>query len=137
MVFKFCHFALCSYVLLVKAVQGGKNVAFMTSAVIKPAELLLMNSGVDAQSLNVLAESPSSLSIPVCGDGVPTLSHPSEENSNSSLGTGVPPRVPEPPDLADRSSQSSLASLDDAGPYVCFCVLCFIYLSVTTVKTSY
>lgn len=79
-----------------------------------------MNSGVNIHSLNVLAENPPSVSVPVCGDGVPTLSHPSEENSNSSLGTGVPPRVPEPPDLADRSSQSSLASLDDAGPSVCF-----------------
>uniref|UniRef100_A0A8C6NKZ6 Bromodomain PHD finger transcription factor n=2 Tax=Nothobranchius TaxID=28779 RepID=A0A8C6NKZ6_NOTFU len=43
------------------------------------------------------------------------LSSPCEDNSNSSLGTGVPPRGPEPPDLADRSSQSSLASLDDSG----------------------
>lgn len=60
-------------------------------------------------------------SIPDSGDGVPSLSqppHPCEENSNSSVGTGVPARGPEPPDLADRSSQSSLASLDDAGPSV-------------------
>uniref|UniRef100_A0A1A8F3K0 Bromodomain PHD finger transcription factor n=1 Tax=Nothobranchius korthausae TaxID=1143690 RepID=A0A1A8F3K0_9TELE len=61
---------------------------------------------------------PSSASVPVCGEGVPSLSQssqPCEDNSNSSLGTGVPPRGPEPPDLADRSSQSSLASLDDSG----------------------
>lgn len=31
------------------------------------------------------------------------------------MGAGVPPRGPEPPDLADKSSQSSLASLDDTG----------------------
>uniref|UniRef100_A0AAQ5XRQ1 Bromodomain PHD finger transcription factor n=1 Tax=Amphiprion ocellaris TaxID=80972 RepID=A0AAQ5XRQ1_AMPOC len=57
-------------------------------------------------------------SVPVSGDGVPSLSQPSqpsEENSNSSTGTGAPPRVPEPPDLADKSSQSSMASFDDAG----------------------
>ncbi|MEQ2273666.1 hypothetical protein XENORESO_007247, partial [Xenotaenia resolanae] len=61
---------------------------------------------------------PASDSIPVSGDGVPSLSqpsHPCEENSNSSVGIGVPARGPEPPDLADRSSQSSLTSLDDAG----------------------
>ena len=64
------------------------------------------------------AENPSSDSVPVSGDGIPSLSHssqPSEENSNSSMGTGVPPRGPEPPDLADKSSQSSLASLEDTG----------------------
>ncbi|XP_008294765.1 nucleosome-remodeling factor subunit BPTF isoform X6 [Stegastes partitus] len=60
----------------------------------------------------------NSNSVPVSGDGVPSLSQPSqpsEENSNSSIGTGAPPRVPEPPDLADKSSQSSMASFDDAG----------------------
>lgn len=56
--------------------------------------------------------------VPVSGDGIPSLSQPlqtSEENSNSSVGAGMPPRGPEPPDLADKSSQSSLASLDDTG----------------------
>ncbi|XP_034743278.1 nucleosome-remodeling factor subunit BPTF-like isoform X4 [Etheostoma cragini] len=64
------------------------------------------------------AEKPSSDSVRVSGDGIPSLSQPSqtsEENSNSSMGAGVPPRGPEPPDLADKSSQSSLASLDDTG----------------------
>lgn len=41
--------------------------------------------------------------------------HTSEENSNSSAGSLVPPGGPEPPDLADKSSQSSLACLDDTG----------------------
>lgn len=61
---------------------------------------------------------PASDSVPVSGDGVPSLSQPSqpcEDNSNSSV-AGVAARGLEPPDLADRSSQSSLASLDDAGP---------------------
>lgn len=31
------------------------------------------------------------------------------------MGAGVPPRGPEPPDLADKSSQSSMASFDDTG----------------------
>ncbi|XP_022061131.2 nucleosome-remodeling factor subunit BPTF isoform X4 [Acanthochromis polyacanthus] len=64
------------------------------------------------------AEAENSDSVPVSGDGVPSLSQPSqpsEENSNGSTGTGAPPRVPEPPDLADKSSQSSMASFDDAG----------------------
>lgn len=49
------------------------------------------------------------------GEGVPILSqppHPSEENSNGS--TGVL-RAPEEPDLADKSSQSSITSQDDPG----------------------
>lgn len=65
-----------------------------------------------------IGEHQSSHSVPVSGDGVPSLSQPpqtSEENSNSSMGGGVPPRGPEPPDLADKSSQSSLASLEDTG----------------------
>ncbi|XP_059196627.1 nucleosome-remodeling factor subunit BPTF-like [Centropristis striata] len=69
-------------------------------------------------SNNTKAENPSSDSVPVSGDGVPSLSQStqaSEENSNSSMGAGVPPRGPEPPDLADKSSQSSLASFDDTG----------------------
>ncbi|XP_062243495.1 nucleosome-remodeling factor subunit BPTF-like isoform X5 [Platichthys flesus] len=60
----------------------------------------------------------NSSSDPVGGDGIPNLSQPSqtcEENSNSSMGAGVPPRGPEPPDLVDKSSQSSLASFDDTG----------------------
>lgn len=40
------------------------------------------------------------------------LSHDTEESSNGTLAIS---RVPEPPDLADKSSQSSLASLEDAG----------------------
>lgn len=31
------------------------------------------------------------------------------------MGAGIPARGPEPPDLADKSSQSSLTSLDDTG----------------------
>lgn len=61
------------------------------------------------------AETPPSDSAPSGGEGVPSLSQPSqagEENSNGSLGVS---RVPEPPDLADKSSQSSVASLEDAG----------------------
>ncbi|XP_051939439.1 nucleosome-remodeling factor subunit BPTF-like isoform X1 [Hippocampus zosterae] len=64
------------------------------------------------------AEHPSSDCAPASGDGVPNLSHPNqmiEDNSNSSVGIPVPPRAPEPPDLADKSSQSSLASFDDTG----------------------
>ena len=65
-----------------------------------------------------VTETPSSDSVSVSGDGIPSLSQPSqtnEENSNSSTGAVVPPRAPEPPDLLDKSSQSSLASFDDAG----------------------
>lgn len=75
----------------------------------------------DSQSLLLsvhVAETPSSDAVPVSGEGVPNLSQPphaSEENSNSSMGAAVPPRGPEPPDLADKSSQSSTASLDDTG----------------------
>uniref|UniRef100_A0A673CCE8 Uncharacterized protein n=1 Tax=Sphaeramia orbicularis TaxID=375764 RepID=A0A673CCE8_9TELE len=61
-------------------------------------------------------ENPSLDSASVIGDGIPSLSQPSqpsEENSNSSI--GVPSRGPEPPDLADKSSQSSLASFDETG----------------------
>lgn len=61
------------------------------------------------------AETPSSDSAPSGGEGVPSLSQPTqagEENSNGSL---VVSGVPEPPDLADKSSQSSMASLEDAG----------------------
>nr|XP_019939678.1 PREDICTED: nucleosome-remodeling factor subunit BPTF isoform X7 [Paralichthys olivaceus] len=56
----------------------------------------------------------NSSSDPVSGDGILSLSQPSqtcEENSNGSMGD----RGPEPPDLADKSSQSSLASFDDTG----------------------
>uniref|UniRef100_A0AAZ3SCM0 Bromodomain PHD finger transcription factor n=1 Tax=Oncorhynchus tshawytscha TaxID=74940 RepID=A0AAZ3SCM0_ONCTS len=53
------------------------------------------------------------------GEEVPSLSqpaHPSgEENSNSSTIAREAPRVPEEPDLADRSSQSSINSQDDQG----------------------
>ncbi|XP_074486723.1 nucleosome-remodeling factor subunit BPTF-like isoform X2 [Sebastes fasciatus] len=69
-------------------------------------------------SNNTEAGNPSSDSVPASGDGLPNLNQPSqtsEENSNSSMGAGVPPRGPEPPDLADKSSQSSLASLDETG----------------------
>ncbi|XP_069386787.1 nucleosome-remodeling factor subunit BPTF isoform X7 [Paralichthys olivaceus] len=59
-------------------------------------------------------EAENSSSDPVSGDGILSLSQPSqtcEENSNGSMGD----RGPEPPDLADKSSQSSLASFDDTG----------------------
>lgn len=77
------------------------------------ADFVYLTVGID---FLCVAENPSSESVG--GDGVPSLSQPSqtsEENSNSSMGAGVPPRGPEPPDLADKSSQSSLASLDDTG----------------------
>ncbi|XP_026158254.1 nucleosome-remodeling factor subunit BPTF isoform X2 [Mastacembelus armatus] len=69
-------------------------------------------------SNNSEAGKPSSGSLPVSEDGIPSLSQPShisEENSNSSMGAGVPPKGPDPPDLADKSSQSSLGSLEDTG----------------------
>ncbi|XP_028330595.1 nucleosome-remodeling factor subunit BPTF-like isoform X2 [Gouania willdenowi] len=69
-------------------------------------------------SIKTEAGNPSSDSGLVSGDGVPSLtnpSQPSEENSNGSVGFGLLSRVIEPPDLADKSSQSSLASLDDTG----------------------
>ncbi|XP_061684902.1 nucleosome-remodeling factor subunit BPTF-like isoform X2 [Syngnathoides biaculeatus] len=56
--------------------------------------------------------------VPDTADGIPSLSHPNqvvEENSNSSMSIMVPPKGPEPPDLADKSSQSSLTSFEDAG----------------------
>lgn len=62
------------------------------------------------------SDNESPLSALVSGDGIPSFSQPvqpGEENSNSS--TELPPRVPEPPDLADKSSQSSMASFDDTG----------------------
>ncbi|KAM8880253.1 nucleosome-remodeling factor subunit BPTF-like isoform 8-T9 [Spinachia spinachia] len=67
---------------------------------------------------NGTKENPSSDSVPVSGDGIPSLSqapHSSEENSDSSAAARVAPQGPEPPDLADKSSQSSMASLDDTG----------------------
>uniref|UniRef100_A0A8C7KT90 Bromodomain PHD finger transcription factor n=1 Tax=Oncorhynchus kisutch TaxID=8019 RepID=A0A8C7KT90_ONCKI len=66
-----------------------------------------------------LAEKAGSLSSSPRGEGVPSLSQPSqpggEENSNSSTIAREAPRVPEEPDLADRSSQSSINSQDDQG----------------------
>ncbi|XP_053712587.1 nucleosome-remodeling factor subunit BPTF-like isoform X1 [Synchiropus splendidus] len=63
------------------------------------------------------AENPApSDCTPASGDGVPSLSQSAqlgEENSNSSVGMGLHSRLPEPPDLADKSSQSSLASFED------------------------
>lgn len=73
----------------------------------------------DSQSLLLfvcVAETPPSDAV--SGEDVPNLSQPphaGEENSNSSMGAAVPTRGPEPPDLADKSSQSSMASLDDTG----------------------
>ncbi|XP_055083556.1 nucleosome-remodeling factor subunit BPTF-like isoform X3 [Periophthalmus magnuspinnatus] len=73
----------------------------------------------DSEDINSskTGETPSHLlSTTVTGEGIPSLtqpSHPGEDNSNSSA--DLQPRVPEPPDLADKSSQSSLASFDEAG----------------------
>ncbi|XP_053274261.1 nucleosome-remodeling factor subunit BPTF isoform X2 [Pleuronectes platessa] len=74
--------------------------------------------GCSHKEVSNTTEAENSSSDPVGGDGIPSLSQPSqtcEENSNSSMGAGVPPRGPEPPDLVDKSSQSSLASFDDTG----------------------
>uniref|UniRef100_H3D9E3 Bromodomain PHD finger transcription factor n=1 Tax=Tetraodon nigroviridis TaxID=99883 RepID=H3D9E3_TETNG len=67
----------------------------------------------------ITKDSPSSEAVSFGGDGNHSLNQPchtSEENSNSSAGSSVLPRGPEPPDLADKSSRSSLACLDDTGP---------------------
>ncbi|XP_077575012.1 nucleosome-remodeling factor subunit BPTF-like isoform X2 [Stigmatopora nigra] len=61
---------------------------------------------------------PTSDSVSVSGEDIPSLGHLNqnvEENSNSSMGIMVQPRGPEPPDLADKSSMSSLASFEDTG----------------------
>uniref|UniRef100_A0A6Q2XZS1 Bromodomain PHD finger transcription factor n=1 Tax=Esox lucius TaxID=8010 RepID=A0A6Q2XZS1_ESOLU len=64
-------------------------------------------------------EKASSLSGSPSVEGVPSLSQPPqsgvEENSNSSTAAREEPRGPEEPDLADRSSQSSVTSQDDQG----------------------
>lgn len=91
--------------------------SLMTAKAIQSKQVCLSNS-LYSVIFCLIAETPSSDSVPVSGEGVPSLSQPSqtsEENSNSSTGAGVPPRGPEPPDLADKSSQSSLASFDDTG----------------------
>uniref|UniRef100_A0A8C8CNT6 Bromodomain PHD finger transcription factor n=1 Tax=Oncorhynchus tshawytscha TaxID=74940 RepID=A0A8C8CNT6_ONCTS len=66
-----------------------------------------------------ITEKAGSVSSSPRGEGVPSLSQPSqpggEENSNSSTIAREAPRVPEEPDLADRSSQSSINSQDDQG----------------------
>uniref|UniRef100_A0A7N8YNE0 Bromodomain PHD finger transcription factor n=1 Tax=Mastacembelus armatus TaxID=205130 RepID=A0A7N8YNE0_9TELE len=88
----------------------GSNKCFLT--------LCLSNSRCCLCSSVCVAGKPSSGSLPVSEDGIPSLSQPShisEENSNSSMGAGVPPKGPDPPDLADKSSQSSLGSLEDTG----------------------
>ncbi|KAJ8002115.1 hypothetical protein DPEC_G00176460 [Dallia pectoralis] len=64
-------------------------------------------------------EKPGSGSGSPTAEGVPSLSRPpqsaGEENSNSSAVAKEEPRGPEEPDLADRSSQSSVTSQDDQG----------------------
>ncbi|KAG7269985.1 LOW QUALITY PROTEIN: hypothetical protein CRUP_027537 [Coryphaenoides rupestris] len=74
----------------------------------------------------VTADNTASDSVPPPGEeGVPSLSQlpqASEDNNNnssssSSTGPQAPTVGPEPPDLADKSSQSSLASMDDTGDH--------------------
>nr|XP_019939679.1 PREDICTED: nucleosome-remodeling factor subunit BPTF isoform X8 [Paralichthys olivaceus] len=72
------------------------------------------NEAATEEKMDGVKSGENSSSDPVSGDGILSLSQPSqtcEENSNGSMGD----RGPEPPDLADKSSQSSLASFDDTG----------------------
>lgn len=77
---------------------------------------------------------------------IPSLSQPSqtsEENINCSPAAAVPPSGPEPPDLADKSSQSSIASFEDIGKtkhpsFHCFVTMdqCLSKVHITCVINS-